>query len=129
MRNPILNQVKKIPRVNIGQDGKLVFTLVAQNCEDSNCSASDPSQQYMTTVSARLINAIAGETKAKIYVLHFDGSKNNALFARLDPRIEIISALTDDFGYVMRDDIEGFDPHPGPYWHYAISRLLIDRVN
>jgi len=52
----------------------------------------------------------------------------NPLFARLDKRIEVISAVPSDFGYFVRD-IAGFDPlRPGPYWHYAIFRLLNDRI-
>ena len=46
----------------------------------------------------------------------------------LDGRIVRISALVSDFDYFISDDVVGFDPHPGPYWHYAISRKLIDVV-
>jgi hypothetical protein len=120
--------LQKIPRAVIRPDGKLAFELIAQNCEASDCNAADPSQEYMTAISAKLINDIATSTNAKVYVLHLDGSKNNPLFAMLDKRIEVISALSDDFKYFIRDDIAGFDHHPGPYWHYAISRLLIDRI-
>ena len=120
--------LQKIPRATIRPDGKLAFELIAQNCVASDCNAVDPSQAYMTAISAKLINDIAMSTQAKVYVLHLDGSQNNPLFAMLDKRIEVISALSDDFKYFIRDDIAGFDHHPGPYWHYAISRLLIDRI-
>jgi hypothetical protein len=42
--------------------------------------------------------------------------------------LEVISALHQDFGYFIRDDIAGFDGHPGPYWHYAIAQKIISRI-
>jgi hypothetical protein len=122
------SEIPKVPRATIGPDGNVAFELIGRSCEVSNCNAADPSQEYMTEISARLINEIAETTPAKVYVVHLGGSKNNRLFEKLDKRVEVISALHDDFGYFIRDDIEGFDRHPGPYWNYAISRLLIDRL-
>jgi hypothetical protein len=119
----------KIPKAAVGPDGDLVFALVDQNCEASKCEVAEPTQDYMTSISARLINEIAELTPARVMVLHFKGSKTNPLFAKLDRRVEVISALSKDFGYFIQDDIEAFDPHPGPYWHYAIYRLLKDRLN
>lgn len=118
----------KSPIAIIRPDGEIAVELIDRNCAVSDCNAPDPSQQYMTTVSARLINEIAESTQAKIYLLHFRGSKNNSLFPMLHKRVEVISALPSDFEYFIEDDVEGFDPHPGPYWHYAISRLLIERI-
>jgi hypothetical protein len=122
------SDIPNIPKASIGSDGKLAFELVGRSCRVSNCDAADPSQEYMTEISARLINEIAETSPAKVYVVYLGGSKKNKLFEKLDKRVTVISALHDDFGYFIRDDIEGFDRHPGPYWHYAISRLLIDRL-
>jgi hypothetical protein len=116
------------PRATITPDNRLVFDLVNPNCEASSCADEEPSQEYMTTVSARLINKIVESTQAKVYVLHFDGSIKNPLLSKLDKRADLISVLPEDFGHFMRDDIAGFDKHPGPYWHYAISRVLIKRL-
>ena len=126
----LTDDITKFPKVTLRGDGKLVFELVDATCGFSNCEGPEPTQEYMTAVSAKLINSIAEETQARVYVLNIDrwSNKPNALFDKLDKRIEVISALPEDFGYFIRDDIEGFDPHPGPYWHYAISRLLIDRL-
>jgi hypothetical protein len=82
----------------------------------------------MSRITAALINGIAETSSAPVYLLHFDGSKKNPIFGRLSDTVRRISALEEDFGYVSRDDVLGFDPHPGPYWHYAISRKLIEAL-
>jgi hypothetical protein len=46
----------------------------------------------------------------------------------LSGSVRRISALGEDFHYVSMDSVLGFDPHPGPYWHYAISRKLIETL-
>jgi hypothetical protein len=63
-----------------------------------------------------------------VYLLHYDGSKQNSIFGFLSGSVHRISALKEDFDYSIRDDIMGFDNHPGPYWHYAISRKLIETL-
>jgi hypothetical protein len=120
----------QIPRVELNPDGSFRIELIEQDCRKvpAYCRSSDPSPSYMTSVSASLINEIARGTEADVYVLHFSGSKENPLFARLDQRIHVISALPTDFDYFVDDDVAGFDPHPGPYWHYAISRKLAEHI-
>jgi hypothetical protein len=120
----------KIPKAEIGKDGRLTISLVERDCHTvvDYCKKTDPSQSYMTMVSVRLINEIARETEAKVYLLHFDGLKTNAIFQNLDHNVTTISALQEDFGFFIRDTIEYFDPHPGPYWHYAISRKLLSQI-
>ncbi|MFY9834094.1 MAG: hypothetical protein WAK66_15440, partial [Methylocystis sp.] len=120
----------------IGDDGTLRFSLVAEDyclVVAEYCEQSDPTQSYMTMISARLLNTIAAETDAKVYLLHIDGQKTNPIFNVIDPKIVRISALllSEDLGYLAlaRDTVEYFDPHPGPYWHYAISRKLISEVH
>ncbi|MGC1863645.1 MAG: hypothetical protein WA733_21620 [Methylocystis sp.] len=126
----------KVPKAEIGDDGALKFSLVAEDyCRvvADYCKQSDPTQSYMTMISARLLNTIAAETDAKVYLLHIDGQKANPIFKVIDPKIVRISALllSEDLGYLAlaRDTVEYFDPHPGPYWHYAISRKLISEVH
>ena len=79
----------------------------------------------MTETTAALINYIAENTQAEVYLLHVAGDADNPVFAMIR-NVNLISALPSEFDYFIRDDIEGFDPHPGPYWHYAISRRLLE---
>jgi hypothetical protein len=71
---------------------------------------------------------MARGSPARVLLLHFDGEKSNPVFAAIDPKIKIVSALQPDFGYFIRDTVLSFDLHPGPYWHYAISRTLIAAI-
>jgi hypothetical protein len=123
-------EIPKIPKAEEDANGKLSIELVEQDCRmvRQYCGSRDPSPSYMTSVSARLINEIVTNTAADVYLLHFSGLKGNGLFEKVDKRVKVISALEQDFGYFIWDDIVGFDQHPGPYWHYDISRKLIDVV-
>jgi hypothetical protein len=115
-----------LPRVSIGEGDKIELSYVQESCLHNNsyCENDDPSSIEMTNVTAALINYIADNTQARVYLLHFTGDPNNPVFA-LTKKTTLVSALAKDFDYFISDDIEGFDPHPGPYWHYAISRKLL----
>jgi len=104
--------------------------LVAQDCEAivGYCKQQDPPQSYLTAVSARLINEMGRSTAAQTIVLHIFGSKSNPVFSALDKNIKHVSALQEDFGYFIQDSVLHFDDHPGPYWHYAISRKLLSII-
>ena len=95
---------------------------------DHYCNQTDPSKDEMARTTAALINEIAKTSSAPVYLLHFDGSKQNPVFGFLSGSVRRISALKEDFDHVIRDDALGFDAHPGPYWHYAISRKLIQTL-
>ena len=82
----------------------------------------------MTAITATLVNHIASRTPAKVYLLHFAGGPDEALYRQLDPKIGVIRALRGDFGSVVQDDIMGFDGHPGPFWNYAISRKILQSI-
>lgn len=62
---------------------------------------------------------IANNTSTKVYLPHFSGDPDNPVFELVIDKTPRISALSKDFDYFIQDDIEGFVPHPGPYWHYA----------
>jgi hypothetical protein len=131
-----LPKFAKLPKADIGDDGALSFSLIPEDyCRivADYCRKADPPQSYMTMISAKLLNTIAAETNAKMYVLHIDGNKANPIFQMIDPKITRMSALllSEDLGYlaVARDTIQYFDGHPGPYWHYAISRKLISEIH
>ena len=79
-------------------------------------------------VTRAIINFIAANTRAKVYLLHFGGDPRNPALTGLLPNVRLISALAGDFSYLIRDDVMGFDEHPGPYWHYAISRRLVETL-
>jgi hypothetical protein len=118
----------RTPKASIGSDNRLSIALVEQDCQvvPDYCNSDDPPLSDMRAVSIRLIREIAKATKAKTYLLHFDGRKDNPVVQNCG--IEVISALQEDFGYFIRDTVEDFDGHPGPYWHYAIARKLISKI-
>ena len=122
------NELSKVPRAYIGSNNQLSIALVDQDCRvvRSYCDSPDPSYSEMQDISLRLIHEIAGATKAKAYLLYIDGVGGNAVVKNCG--VDVISVLQQDFGYFIRDDIAGFDPHPGPYWHYAVARKLISQI-
>jgi hypothetical protein len=110
--------------------------LIEQNCKVivDYCKQQDPSQSYLRAVSARLINEMGRSAAAQTILLHIDAahptmaSKSNPIFNTLDKNIKLVSALQEDFDYFMEDWILYFNDHPGPYWHYAISRKLLSVI-
>jgi hypothetical protein len=119
-----------LPKAVLDNRGAIHITYVQQRCDenDNYCNQTDPPKDEMARTTAALINEIAATTSAPVYLLHFDGSKQNPIFGFLSGSVRRISALKEDFDYVIRDDVMGFDAHPGPYWHYAISRKLIEML-
>jgi hypothetical protein len=116
-----------LPKANLDDQGAIRISYVQQRCDENGGygDRNDPAKDEMSRITAALINRIAETSSAPVYLLHLDGSKKNALFGLLSESVHRISALEEDFDYVSRDNILGFDAHPGPYWHYAISRKLI----
>jgi hypothetical protein len=116
----------KQPKASILDSGKIQIDYVPIYCKfhRSYCESKDPSTDEMDKVAARLINDIAEQTKAKIILLHFSGSRDDRVLKMISNKVHILSALTGDFDYQITDDIMGFDAHPGPYWHYAIYKRL-----
>lgn len=108
----------------------LVFDKVPLFCAYAGdyCMQKDPSQSYMDSVTTRLINTIARKSKAKVYLLHFEGHYREQLAKHMDPRVSVIHAAGEDFDYVYQDNVNGFDPHPGPYWHHAMFRKVYDSL-
>ena len=121
----------RLPKASRGAEGAVTFSYVDQRCAalGDYCRQPDPPASEMTDVTAALVNHVAARTPASVYLLHFAGAPDEALYRRLDPRVHVIRALRGDFGSVVQDDIMGFDGHPGPYWHYAISRKLLESVD
>ena len=100
-----LPEFVKLPKAEVGGDGTLSFSLVAEDyCRivPDYCEQPDPPQAYMTMISARLLNTIAAETDAKVYLLHIDGRKTNPIFQVIDSKIIRISALLllEDLGFL-----------------------------
>ena len=121
----------RLPKAARAADGGVAFSYVDQRCAvlGDYCRQPDPSAQEMTAVTAALANRIAGRTAARVYLLHFAGAADEALYRQLDRRVGVIRALRADFDSVVQDDIMGFDGHPGPFWHYAISRKILGAVD
>ena len=108
----------------------LVIDKIPLFCEylGDYCNQPEPQQSYMDSVTARLINDIAKSTEAQVYLLHFQGNLRKEMTAMVDPRVRICLATPETFDYKYRDDINGFDRHPGPYWNHAIYRRLSDTL-
>jgi hypothetical protein len=114
------------PKFSLDRDGSLKLSYIQQNCalNRSYCNQPDPPEEDMIKLSAALINQIARDTHARVYLLHYEGNPTDPLFKLLDKSVIRISALNGDFDYFVRDSVAGFDSHPGPYWHYAIFKKL-----
>jgi hypothetical protein len=114
-----------LPKVSSVADNEIEISYVQENCSLNNgyCETDDPSGAELATVTAGLINYISDNTEARVYVLHFNGSVDNPALAALK-NVTLVSVLPEDFDSFVKDDIEGFDPHPGPYWHHAVSTKL-----
>jgi len=92
------------------------------------CQQADPPQEEQDKVTTALINHIARNTRAKVYLLHIHEAPGDQVLKLIDKNISIISALPRDFDYLIMDDILGFDPHPGPWWHYAMFKKLAETL-
>jgi hypothetical protein len=121
------NPKDRLARARLDAAGALVLDTIPMHCKfaPANCSAAEPTPEETDKVSIALLHAIAERSRAKIYLLHFFGPRDDPVLKELPGTVELIEATPEDFPYVMRDDIMGFDEHGGPYWHYAMySRLL-----
>jgi hypothetical protein len=120
-----------LPKASLDNNGKIAITYVQQRCDENYgyCDQTDPPKIEMARTTAALINTIAKTTTASVYLLHYGNEdRENPLFGFLDKSVHIISALKGDFDFFVRDDIAGFDNHPGPYWHYAIASKLLQAL-
>jgi hypothetical protein len=117
----------QLPKATLPKDGRVAIGHIDQRCAvlADYCRRPDPPQQEMTDVTAALVNQIAARSPAKVYLLHFAGSSANPVRGKVGPTVEVIGAVRSEFDSVVQDDIIGFDGHPGPFWHYAISRKLL----
>src|SRR5262245_20192731 len=120
-----------LPKATIDDDGAIRISYIQQRCSENEeyCKRDDPPRSEMRRVTAALVNYIAENTKAKTFLLHFAWRKKNPVLNLLDDSVTIVSALPEDFDYFISDDVAGFDQHPGPYWHYAISRIILESLD
>ena len=118
-------------KASLDKNGEIEFSYVNGNCSENSgyCEKKDPSSSEMTNLTAALINHISDNSKAKVYLIHFEGNYDNPVFQLINDKVTLVSALSGDFDYFIRDSVEGFDHHPGPYWHYAISRKLLEKLS
>lgn len=119
-----------MPKASLAPGGDVSFSYIDQRCSalGDYCGRPDSSAAEMTAVTAALVNHIATKTHAKVYLLHFAGAADKPLYARLDPKVVVISAVHGSPDSLVQDDIMGLDGHPGPYWHHAVSRRLLDAI-
>lgn len=120
----------QLPKATLAAGGQVTIGYIDQRCAvlGDYCRRPDPSVQEMTDVTAALINQIAALSPARFYLLHFAGSPDNPVRRKLSRNVQVIGAVPSEFDSVVQDDIIGFDGHPGPFWHYAISRKLLGSI-
>lgn len=124
--NIMLNQQINQLRAGLYSARNLVFDHVPVFCAFAAgyCDPNDPTPEYMNDVTIKLINAIAEQTEAMVYVLHFKGVKSDPILKQLHEKIKVVSVLPKDFDYDMQDHIMDYDHHPGPYWHCTVHTKL-----
>ena len=127
----LLNKNLGYVRYFLTKDKELEHEIIPFFCEQMPryCEADDPSKDEANEVTIRIINKIASLVEAKVFLLHFEGPRNDEVLSSLDPKIQIISATEESFSYVIRDSIMEFDSHPGPFWHHAIYTRISERIN
>ncbi|MGD9879944.1 MAG: hypothetical protein AB7F22_27065 [Reyranella sp.] len=116
----------RLLRARLDGADRLVLDTIPMHCRFNAdyCASPEPSAEHVDKVSIALLRAIARTTKAKVYLLHMFGPKDDPVLANLPATVELIAATPADFSYAMRDDVMGFDDHGGPYWHYAMFMRL-----
>ena len=126
IKNPHIMHLK----ANLNKNGQLSFSYVPIFCEFSNnyCNQTDPDEETMNKITEKIINTISEQSLCKVAILHFSGSELDPIIKNLDKNITLIEATNSNFDYDIRDDIMGFDPHPGPFWHYAIFKRISDNL-
>jgi hypothetical protein len=119
-----LDPKDRVARARLAGEGKLVLDTVPMYCQynQAYCDGPEPSGAYQDAVARALLQAIAKRLTGKIYLLHFFGEGPDPVLQDLPPNVELVSATSRES--IPRDDVMGFDNHPGPYWHYAIYRKL-----
>ncbi len=121
-----LSPKDRLVRARLDGANQLVLDTIPMHCKfnPDYCTGAEPTADYTDRVSKELLRSIAAKSSARIYLVHFFGPKNDPVLADLPGNVELVAATPEDFSYVMRDDIMGFDDHGGPYWHYALySRI------
>jgi hypothetical protein len=116
----------RLVRARLDSASHLVLDTIPMHCKfaPDYCAGAEPTPDYTDRVSMELLRSIAAKSSGKIYLVHFFGPRNDPVLAKLPGNVELVPATPEDFSYVMRDDVMGFDDHGGPYWHYAIySRI------
>jgi hypothetical protein len=114
-----------LPKASVDPNGVVSFSYVPEDCSINRlCGQPDPAKEEMQNVTAALANHIANNTNARSYLLHLNGAADNPVLHLLSKRFTLISALPGDFEYQIKDTVMDYDPHPGPYWHYAIFKKL-----
>lgn len=116
----------RLIRARLDGADRLVLDTIPMHCKFNAdyCASPEPGAEYSDKVSIALLRAIAGTTKAKVYLLHMFGPKDDPVLTGLPANVDLIPATPTDFTYAMRDDVMGFDDHGGPYWHYAMFMRL-----
>ena len=115
----------RLPKATLAADCRVAIDYVDQRRATLGgyCRHPDPSQQEMTDVTAALVNQLVagqGLPAALRRLTRQPGARG-----KVSRKVEIVAAVRSEFDFVVQDDIIGFDGHPGPFWHYAISRKLL----
>lgn len=117
---------RRVPKAELSAEGELNIRLISEDCDELGdyCRSPDPAPEEMTRVSAALVRAIDDESPAPVFLLAMNGQPNNPLYAALPEGVRLVSVLPENMSHFIQDDVAGFDPHPGPYWHYFVAKEL-----
>jgi hypothetical protein len=120
-------------KADVDSSGNLAISTVPLFCEDAGgyCDQKDPDRNYQNKVAAKLIDEIARGSRAKVLLLFIrEYEKPEPVLKMINPSvIELVSCLENDFEDMVHDQIMDYDPHPGPFWHYAIYTRLDERLS
>ena len=127
----MINRNAKHPKASLNINGKIKIEYISIFCQlnDNYCSKKDPSLTSMNILTSSLINYVANNTEARIFLLHFWGPKTDPVLSMIKKNVKIIHATKKDLFYSSHDTIMDFDGHPGPFWHYAMHEKIYKAIN
>ena len=128
----------KVPRFLLQNDSlKVSYTSIFCEYSGNYCNQPDPKREEMQNVTVEILREIKRLAKSKIVLVYFWGSDDEKLLdcskiAKAEKvlvkaeelGIEVHRFDPCSFEYFVADNIAGFDSHPGPFWHYEMSKRL-----
>ena len=113
-------------RARLDGASQLMLDTIPMHCKfnPDYCTGAEPTAGLHGQGVEGTLAIHRGEERRQDLSRPFLRSQERPCARRLPANVELVAATPEDFSYVMRDDIMGFDDHGGPYWHYALySRI------